>query len=97
MTVEKGHRLLATVMSIKGKCNAGHNVGDTIGVSARSSGGLCGYLYHSAFPYILMLQFGGTFPWGERDVIELDCPDKGNVVCIRLRRIKQLHDEDNKK
>jgi uncharacterized repeat protein (TIGR04076 family) len=86
MNQEKGHRVVAHVVCQKGNCNAGHSAGSEIQVSARDTGGLCGYLYHAAFPYILMLQFGGRFPWGDPDVIELDCPDKENQVTIRLRR-----------
>ena len=38
-----------------------------------------------------MLQFGGSFPaeWGvDPDVVELECPDRTNIVKIELKRIK---------
>jgi uncharacterized repeat protein (TIGR04076 family) len=88
MNVEKGFRLEAEIVAIKGTCNAGHRVGDRILLSARNTGGLCGYLYHAAFPYILMLQFGGAFPWDAHGVVELDCPDKENLLTVRLRRME---------
>jgi len=84
--VEKGHRVVACVRGLAGVCNAGHRPGDRIEVSARGTGGMCGWLYHSAFPYILLLQFGGAFPWGDPDGIELDCPDRANRLTIRLER-----------
>jgi uncharacterized repeat protein (TIGR04076 family) len=55
---------------------------------------MCGYLYHAAFPYILALQFGGSFPWagaelqGNPDTVEVQCPDQDNVLTIRLCRMK---------
>jgi uncharacterized repeat protein (TIGR04076 family) len=86
-----GYRVIGTIKGVKGFCNAGHNVGDQLELSAHSAGGLCGFLYHDAFPYVLMLQFGGGFPadWGDPDVIELDCMDKVNTVTIELRRVRE--------
>jgi uncharacterized repeat protein (TIGR04076 family) len=86
-----GHRVIGTIRSVKGSCNAGHSVGDQIELSGHSSGGLCGFLYHQAFPYIIMLQFGGGFPreWGDPDVVELDCFDRMNRVTVELRRTRQ--------
>ena len=84
MKPEKGLPLTAHVVSVKGTCNAGHCVGDAIRVSARNTNGMCGYLYYAAFPYIVMLQFGGSFPWESVPKVELECPDKDNLVTIRL-------------
>jgi uncharacterized repeat protein (TIGR04076 family) len=85
-----GHRVIGTIKSAKGTCSKGHLPGHQIELSGQDSGGLCGFLYHQAFPYILMLQFGGGFPpeWGDPDVVELDCLDKANVVTIQLRRTR---------
>ena len=85
-----GDRVLGTIKGIKGSCSAGHKTGDQIELSGHDTGGLCGFLYHQAFPYIIMIQFGGGFPaeWGDPDVVELDCMDKANAVTIELRRIR---------
>lgn len=88
MIPEKGRRIVASVKTIKGTCNAGHRIGDEIPVSARNPGGMCGYLYHTAFPYIVMLQFGGGFPWDEPDAVELACPDLDNLLIVQLRRVE---------
>lgn len=88
MVPERGYPVVATVKSIKGTCNACHRIGDMIPVSARNPGGLCGYLYFTSFPSILLLQFGGNYPWDDPDCVELDCPDKNNQVTIELRRIR---------
>jgi uncharacterized repeat protein (TIGR04076 family) len=86
-----GHRIVGTIKEVKGNCNAGHKVGDEIELSGHNTGGLCGFFYHDIFPYILMLQFGGSFPerWTQNpDIVELECMDRWNAVKIELRRIK---------
>jgi uncharacterized repeat protein (TIGR04076 family) len=88
MIPEKGFRVLATVKKVKGTCNACHKLGDVVHLSARNPNGLCGYLYYAAFPYLLMLQFGGSFPWDDSGTVTVDCPDTTNRVTIELRRIK---------
>ena len=91
MAEQIGYRVLGTIKNVKGTCNAGHKSGDQMELSGYSSGGLCGFFYHDIFPYIIMLQFGGSFPadWGDTDVVEMDCMDKWNAVTIELRRIKE--------
>ena len=86
-----GHRVIGTIKAVKGHCNAGHKVGDQLELSGHDTGSLCGFLYHDAFPYIIMLQFGGGFPpeWGNPDIVELDCMDKSNTVTIQLKRIRK--------
>jgi uncharacterized repeat protein (TIGR04076 family) len=86
MNRERGFRVQATVKCIKGTCNAGHKVGDVMDVSARNTAGMCGYLYHASHPAILMLQFGGSLPWGAPDTVELQCPDPENVLTLELKR-----------
>jgi len=83
-----GHRVVATIKAVKGTCSWGHQVGDTCEVSAHDTAGLCGFLYHDIFPYVVMLQFGGGFPetWGGPDKVELECMDRWNAVKIELRR-----------
>ncbi len=89
MSFQVGHRVVGTIKSIKGSCHAEHKVGDKIELSIHDSGGLCGFFYHTVFPFISMLQFGGHLPkeWTDPDVVEVDCIDKLNVVTIELRRV----------
>jgi uncharacterized repeat protein (TIGR04076 family) len=85
----KTYKIIGTIKDVKGHCNANHKKGDTIELSGHDSGGLCGFFYHDIFPSILTLQFGGTFPWSQDpDVVELECPDRYNVVKIELKRIR---------
>lgn len=90
-----GYRIVGTIKGVRGSCHAGHKVGDQIELDGHSAGGLCGFLYHDAFPYIIMLQFGGGFPteWGDPDVVELDCLDRANAVTLELRRQRESSHE----
>lgn len=91
MTEERpriGYRVVGTIKSIKGTCGAGHKVGDTFELSMHETAGLCGLFYHDIFPWILALQIGGENPWGEKDVVELECMDRFNAVRLELRRMR---------
>ncbi len=85
-----GFKVIGTIKSVKGHCNAGHKVGDQFPLSGHNTAGLCGFFYHDIYPYLIMLQFGGGFPkeWGDPDVLQLECMDKTNAVTIQLKRIK---------
>ena len=84
-----GHKVIATVKSIKGRCGFGHKVGDVHEVSMHNCGGVCGLFYHDIFPWVLALQIGGEVPWGPKDSIELECMDRHNAVKIELKRIEE--------
>ena len=90
MARQIGYRVIGTIKGVKGECSWGHKVEDRIELSCYSAGGLCGFFYHSIFPFIIMLQFGGKFPdeWGIGEFVELDCIDKYNAVTMELRREK---------
>ena len=85
----KGHKVICRILSIKGYCAWGQKVGQEFIVSANSPGGLCGYLHHMIYPFIMVLEFGGNFPesknWGG-DRMEFTCPDAINVTRVQLRR-----------
>lgn len=44
-----GHKIVATATALKGKCNAGHFVGEQFEISCHNPGGLCGFFYHDMF------------------------------------------------
>jgi len=78
--------LTAEVISVKGACSAGHKVGDKLELTCWDCGGLCGFFYHDIFPNLSVMQFGGTYPWSSLDELILECPDRENVVTLRIRR-----------
>jgi uncharacterized repeat protein (TIGR04076 family) len=81
---KSGTAVIGTIKEVKGNCSAGHKVGDQLELSGYDSSGLCGFFYHDIFPYLIMLQFGGSFPkeWGKPDIVNLECMDKYNAVKI---------------
>jgi len=82
-------KIIATVKSVKGNCSWGHEAGDNFEISCHDTAGLCGFFYHDIFPAIEMLQFGGGFPWGNPDVVTVECMDRYNLVTMELRRVKE--------
>ncbi|MCX8021648.1 MAG: TIGR04076 family protein [Syntrophorhabdaceae bacterium] len=84
-----GYKVIGTITSVKGNCNAGHRKGDTFEISCHNPAGLCGFFYHDMFPVLMMFQFGGNTPWWDKDELEIGCPDKDNLVTIRLTREKR--------
>ncbi|MDY6917261.1 MAG: TIGR04076 family protein [Chloroflexota bacterium] len=92
MAEQVGYPVVGTIKGVKGNCSAGHKVGDKLELSGHDTAGLCGFFYHDIYPYLIMLQFGGSFPaeWGgDPDVVELECMDRANAVTIELRRIRE--------
>lgn len=81
-----GKKIIATVISAKGHCSAGHKEGDSFEISCHNPAGLCGFFYHDIFPSLQTFQFGGSLPWWQGDEIELSCPDHHNLVTLLLER-----------
>ena len=86
---EIGYKVVATITGVKGNCNAGHKIGETFEISCHNTGGLCGFFYHDIFPGLSTFQFGGSLPWWEGDVINVQCPDSYNLVTMKLERSKR--------
>lgn len=84
-----GYKVVGTITGVKGECSAGHRTGESFEISCHNPAGLCGYFYHDIFPGLSTFQFGGRLPWWEGDVIEVQCPDAGNLVTMKLVRSKR--------
>lgn len=84
-----GNTVRAKVTEVKGTCSWGHSVGQEMEVSCHNTGGMCGFFYHDLFPNLAVLQFGGAFPWGDPDMIQVECPDRYNAVKMELRRVRE--------
>jgi len=80
-------RYIAQVVSKKGTCHAGHEVGDRFEINTHKTGNICGFCYHDLFPVLMTLVMGGKIPW-VKDVNEFvyECPDKLNLVTFKLVR-----------
>jgi uncharacterized repeat protein (TIGR04076 family) len=86
---EIGYKMVAMVTDVKGKCSAGHTVGEGFEISCHNPAGLCGFFYNKIFPNLQTFQFGGCMPWWKGDSINLQCPDTQNLVTIKLERTKR--------
>jgi uncharacterized repeat protein (TIGR04076 family) len=75
------------IVSQKGECPSGHKVGQKFDVSGATPGGLCPSAYHSAYPAIFALKFGGQLPWEEEEgTAHIACPDPENPVVMKITR-----------
>jgi uncharacterized repeat protein (TIGR04076 family) len=83
-----GNKVVAKVIDMAGNCTIGMQKGDEFELSIHKCGDFCGYFYHNIFNWVTMLQFGGTFPMGDPDVMEWVCPNPNNKVKVQLKRIK---------
>ncbi len=52
---------------------------------------VCRWAYNSMYPFIAVLEYGGTLPWEPHpDRAYVACPDPHNVVVFELRRAGEL-------
>jgi len=79
-------KFIGTVTGAKGTCHANHKTGQTFELNCYDSGGLCGCFYHDIFPYLSVMQFGGKYPWWDKDQIEVECPDRYNTVSLKIEK-----------
>ena len=80
--------VVTTVISQKGSCGAGHNVGQEFVISGKTPEGICLSAFDSMSPALRVLMFGGAFPWSEDpDAATVACPDGANPVIFELKRI----------
>jgi uncharacterized repeat protein (TIGR04076 family) len=88
------YKLTGKIVDVKGKCEAGHEVGEEIDLTLFAKNShpkglkLCPFFMDAIFPYLCVMQFGGQFPW-EKDpnVFVAECPDFETGVKIRIERI----------
>ena len=89
--------VILKIISVKGKCNANHQVGQEFDLSKEFKLGitedgkaLCPSAFYAAFPYWRALRFGGELPWEEdKDLAHVACPDPFNPLIMELRRVKK--------
>ena len=79
-----------TVVSQRGKCEAGHKVGDAWLVEeSKTPGGVCMGAFNVIGPNVRVLRFGGEYPWSQdKDATLAACPDAENPVVFEIRRMR---------
>jgi uncharacterized repeat protein (TIGR04076 family) len=79
--------VIAKVISQEGTCEAGHRVGDEFIIGQKTPPGICSWAFYTLFPFVEVLQFGGSFPWQkDPNKTTVACPDPANPVVFELRR-----------
>jgi len=80
-----------SVKSKKGKCAAGHMVGDNIVFDGKTvKGNICYSALMVLLPKVYAMRYDAKFPWAkDKDVIYNACPDAENPVVFEIRRVKK--------
>jgi len=89
--------VIAKVISQKGKCSAGHKVGDEFIIGTKTPPGMCSSGFCSIFPFAQVLQYGGSFPFVKDSVdsIKVACTDPNFPLVFELKR-KLLNDKSER-
>jgi len=79
------------VKSVKGTCDFGHKVGDTIYFDGKSiRGNICYSALMMMLPKVYSMRYGAEFPWADdKDAIDNACPDPENPVVFEIRRVRR--------
>jgi len=103
--VPEPYGVVGRILDIKGQCPSRHRVGEEYDFSLYKGGPyekftilrtpkVCPMLYAWLYPYILMLQFGGSYAWEEHgDRLVKICPDQDAQVVVELKRVRKEEKE----
>lgn len=80
-----GKKVVITVIEQKGRCAAEHRK-DQRFIYEGKLPDICPAAFHSFYPYLRALQFGGNLPWEKEGEANIACPDHKNPVVFRLER-----------
>ena len=89
---DTGHKIIAKVISQKGTCAFGHQVGDIVGFDGETvQGRVCLSALYSFLPKVFAMRYGANFPWlkDDNDVATHACPDAYNPVVFEIRRVRE--------
>ena len=87
----KPYELEIELVEGKGKCVAGHEVGDKFripgGTDRFQCDGLCIHALYSMMAKLIALRYGATFPWVKENTggVTHACPDAENPHKFRIR------------
>ena len=83
------------IISIEGKCDQGHEVGQEWIVGDQTVEGIGLGAWGHIHDRLSVLKLGGTFPWERRrptpdkHVVRVACPDIRNPVVFEVRRVQK--------
>jgi uncharacterized repeat protein (TIGR04076 family) len=83
--------VLAKVISQKGSCGLGHQIGDVVEFTESGvKGKICIHALYSMMPAVFAMLFDAQFPWLEdKDTKTHACPDAYNPVVFEITRIRE--------
>ena len=88
----KPHEIVARVVSVGGRCEFGHQVGDEVVFDGETvDGRICLHALYSFLPKVFAMRYGAEFPWldaDRKDVSTHSCPDAHNPVVFEITRIR---------
>ncbi len=91
--MSSGSRVLITITEIMGTGTCPYKLkpGDSWEVHGEGvPQHFCSWAFQSIFPFLTVLRFGGSFPWGgPGDKTSVCCPDPANPVVFELERIEE--------
>jgi uncharacterized repeat protein (TIGR04076 family) len=80
-------RIGLRIVSQKGRCAFGHEVGQEFDVTGATPEGICPSAFHSAYPAIFALKYGAQLPWEEEPgTAHIACPDAENPLTMKISR-----------
>jgi uncharacterized repeat protein (TIGR04076 family) len=92
----KTYRIIARVAELrhesgKSPCRL-YKLGDEFDLSKpEEKEKICRWAYNAMFPFLTVLEYGGTLPWeADPGRTYVACPDPNNVVVFELRRAGEL-------
>ena len=73
----------------EGECPAGHTIGEKFEYP-EDRGKICAAAFHALYPYIRVLESGGSYPWfeDEGNTHYACCPDHKRPVVFKMTRKK---------
>ena len=84
----EGHAIKLEVISQKGTCVAGHQVGDRVEFDQQQvKGKICIHALYSILPKVFAMKYDARFPWlTDPGVAHHACPDGNNPVIFKVTR-----------
>lgn len=81
-----GHKIKFKVISQQGTCVAGHKVdSEFVMKDDFCPDGMCGWAFHTCFPFAMTIMYGGRFPWDQNPGrTTVACPDAENPVVFEV-------------
>jgi len=81
----------AKVISVKGTCGQGHQVGDTVTFTEQGvQGKICIHALYSMLPAVFAMLYDARFPWlTDPDKKTHPCTDAANPVVFEISKVRE--------